>query len=224
LSESTKRNLNLMAKKRADPRDQLVVLASGNGSNLQAIIDACASGELAAEVVAVISDQPKAYALERAKQAAIAAHIFPWRPYQEAKLDRCTYDRDLAELVASFSPDWIVLAGWMRLLSSAFLSVFPMRVINLHPALPGSYPGTHAIDRAWSDYQAGRIQHTGVMVHFVPDEGVDNGPVIADHIVPITAEDNLESLTERIHQVEHRLLITALQSVISNKTNQRKVK
>ena len=189
------------------------MLASGNGSNLQAIIDACVSGELTAEVVAVISDQPKAYALERAKQASIPAYIFAWKPYREANLDRCSYDKDLAALVASFSPDWIVLAGWMRLLTSAFLGVFPMQVINLHPALPGSYPGTHAIERAWSDYQAGLIQHTGVMVHFVPDEGVDNGPVIADHMVPITTEDNLETLTERIHQVEHCLLIKSIKSL-----------
>jgi phosphoribosylglycinamide formyltransferase 1 len=214
LSETSERKLSLIAKNRADRKDQLVVLASGNGSNLQAIIDACASGELTAEVVAVISDQPKAYALERAKQASIPAYIFAWKPYREANLDRCSYDKDLAALVATFSPDWIVLAGWMRVLTSAFLGVFPMQVINLHPALPGSYPGTHAIERAWSDYQAGLIQHTGVMVHFVPDEGVDNGPVIADHMVPITAQDNLETLTERIHQVEHRLLIMSIQSLI----------
>lgn len=197
--------------------DRLVVLASGNGSNLQAIIDACTAGELAAEVVAVISDQSKAYALERAKQNSIPAHIILWRPYREANLERRAYDKDLAAHVATFSPDWIVLAGWMRVLSSSFLDVFPLQVINLHPALPGTYPGTHAIERAWNDYQAGLIQYTGVMVHFVPNEGVDDGPVIEQQIVPITTEDNLETLTERIHQVEHTLLIKSIQSLISNK-------
>jgi phosphoribosylglycinamide formyltransferase-1 len=106
----------------------------------------------------------------------------------------------------------------MRLLTSSFLGVFPMQVINLHPALPGSYPGTHAIERAWRDYQAGLINHTGVMVHFVPDEGVDNGPVIAKQTVPITAQDTLETLTERIHQVEHNLLIKSIQSLILGKS------
>jgi phosphoribosylglycinamide formyltransferase 1 len=215
LSKNLKRLL-LEGNGRVNQKDRLVVLASGNGSNLQAIIDACAAGELAAEIAAVISDQSKAYALERAKKAGIPAHIIPWRPYQEANLERRAYDKDLADLVASFSPDWIVLAGWMRLLTSSFLSAFPMQVINLHPALPGSYPGTHAIERAWSDYQAGLIQHTGVMVHFVPDEGVDNGPVIAQQIVPVTAQDNLETLTERIHQVEHSLLIKSIQQLINN--------
>jgi phosphoribosylglycinamide formyltransferase 1 len=217
LSETSKRKHSLKIKNRGIQKDRLVVLASGNGSNLQAIIDACASGELTAEVVAVISDQAKAYALERAKKAGIPAHIFGWRPYQEANLERCIYDKDLAALVESFSPDWIVLAGWMRLLTSSFLGAFPMQVINLHPALPGSYPGTHAIERAWGDYQAGLIQHTGVMVHFVPDEGVDNGPVIADQMVPITRRDNLETLTERIHQVEHSLLIKSIQHLILKK-------
>jgi len=218
LSENQKSKNSLEVNSSANQKARLVVLASGNGSNLQAIIDACASGELTAEVVAVISDQSKAYALERAKQAGIPAHVFRWQPYLEANLERCTYDKDLAALVASFSPDWIVLAGWMRLLTSSFLGVFPMQVINLHPALPGSYPGTHAIERAWRDYQAGLINHTGVMVHFVPDEGVDSGPIIAKQMVPITAQDNLETLTERIHQVEHNLLINSIQSLILGKS------
>jgi phosphoribosylglycinamide formyltransferase 1 len=192
---------------------RLLVMASGNGSNLQAIIDACASGELDARVVTVISDQPGAYALKRAELAGIPAQIFPWKPYREQSRDRRAYDADLASLVHSFSPDWIVLAGWMRLLSSAFLDHFPMKVINLHPALPGTFPGTHAIDRAWHDYRSGTIEHTGVMVHFVPDEGVDSGPVITYQIVPIGPEDNLDTLTERIHRVEHRLLISALRSL-----------
>lgn len=195
---------------------RLVVMASGNGSNLQAILDACTTGELDAEVVCVISDQTGAYALERASGAGIPIRVFPWQPYREQGLDRRAYDAGLASLVATFSPDWIVLAGWMRLLSSAFLEHFLMKVINLHPALPGTFPGTHAIERAWQDYRAGILQYTGVMVHFVPDEGVDSGPVIAHQVIPIEAEDNLDTLTERIHQVEHRLLVSALCSLTSN--------
>jgi phosphoribosylglycinamide formyltransferase 1 len=206
--------LSSRGKDQANPA-RLVVMASGNGSNLQALMDACSSGELQAAIVGVISDQPGAYAIKRAEHANIPTRIFPWRPYREGGRQRRHYDTDLAALVYSLSPDWIVLAGWMRLLSSAFLDLFPMKVINLHPALPGTYPGTHAIERAWTDYKTGALQNTGVMVHFVPDEGVDSGPVIAHQVVPIESEDTLDSLTERIHRVEHRLLVSALRSLIT---------
>ena len=89
-----------------------------------------------------------------------------------------------------------------------------MQTINLHPALPGTFTGIHAIERAFDAFQRNEIEHTGVMVHFVPDEGVDNGPVIAQEIVPISSTDSVEQLEERIHVVEHRLLITALQRVL----------
>jgi formyltetrahydrofolate-dependent phosphoribosylglycinamide formyltransferase len=194
--------------------DKIVVLASGNGSNLQAILDACERGELNAQVAVVFSDQPEAYALERARQSGVPAVLFPWLPYKQAGRTRQEYDADLAARIAGFHPSLIVLAGWMRLLSAAFLDCFPGQVLNLHPALPGTFPGTHAISRAWEAFQAGKIQETGVMVHFVPDEGVDDGPMIACEIVPIIPTDSLESLEARIHQVEHRLLVSAIRKVL----------
>ncbi|HZY42636.1 MAG TPA: phosphoribosylglycinamide formyltransferase [Anaerolineae bacterium] len=187
---------------------RLVVLISGHGSNLQAILDACASGGLNAHVVAVISNKPNAFGLERARGASVPAMAKP-RPKEQ---DRRVYDAALADLVASYQPDWIVLAGWLRVLSAAFLDRFPRRVINLHPALPGTFPGTHAIERAYEAHQRGEIDHTGVMVHFVPDEGVDNGPVLAQEEVLIQPTDTLESLEARIHQTEHRLLIETLKA------------
>ena len=186
----------------------LVVLISGHGSNLQAILDACAAGELNARVVAVISNKSEAFGLERARRANVLAIAKP-KPRAQ---DRRVYDAELAELAASFQPDWIVLAGWMRVLSSAFLDRFPQRVINLHPALPGTFPGTHAIERAYEAYQRGEIDRTGVMVHLVPDEGVDNGPVLAQTEVLIQPTDTLESLATHIHQTEHRLLIETLKT------------
>lgn len=189
----------------------LVVLISGNGSNLQAIVDACASGELPARVVAVISNKAEAYGLERARRAHIPA-LHQAMPKTQTRQHS---DSDLADLVESYRPDWVVLAGWMRLLTSAFLNRFPNRVINLHPALPGAFPGTHAIERALETYQRGDIQHTGVMVHLVPDEGVDSGPVLAQEVVPIQPDDSLESLEARVHEVEHRLLITTLRQLTS---------
>jgi phosphoribosylglycinamide formyltransferase 1 len=196
-------------------KTRLVVLISGNGSNLQAILDACASGELRASVVTVISNKPDAYGLVRARNAGVEAVHFP-------KLENETrreYDARLANYVMTKLPDYIVLAGWMRILSSPFLSCFPNRVINLHPALPGTFPGTHAIERAFEAHQAGEIDHTGVMVHLVPDEGVDNGPVLAIEIVPIQAEDTLEALEKRVHEVEHHILVAVLKKLTTEKTN-----
>jgi phosphoribosylglycinamide formyltransferase-1 len=102
----------------------------------------------------------------------------------------------------------------MRLLSSSFLSTFLNRVINIHPALPGMFPGTHAIERAFEAYKRGEIQYTGVMIHLVPDEGVDNGPVLASEIVPIEKIDTLESLESRVHKTEHALLVNTLKVLL----------
>jgi formyltetrahydrofolate-dependent phosphoribosylglycinamide formyltransferase len=190
---------------------RLVVLISGSGTNLQAILDACSSSELPAQVVAVISNKPQAFGLERARQLQVPALV----QIKQSAQSRTDYDTELAELVAKFKPDWIVLAGWMRLLTTNFLNRFPNRVVNLHPALPGTFPGTHAVERAFESFQRNEIQYTGVMVHLVPDEGVDSGPVLAQEIVPIQPIDTLETLEARIHSVEHRLLVATLQSLIS---------
>jgi phosphoribosylglycinamide formyltransferase-1 len=189
---------------------RLVVLISGNGSNLQAILDACASGELDATVVSVISNKAEAYGLTRARNAGVESIHF-------SKLENETrqqYDARLAVYVSTCLPDYVILAGWMRILSSSFLSSFPNRVINLHPALPETFPGTHSIERAYEAYQRKEIKHTGVMVHLVPDEGVDNGPVLATKIVPIFTDDTLESLEARVHKTEHKLLLNTLKEII----------
>lgn len=192
-------------------RARLVVLISGSGTNLQAVLDACAGGVLPAEVAAVFSNRPGAYGLVRAAQSGVQAVAF-----QKAReTDRREYDAALAASVASYKPDWVLLAGWMRLLSASFLDAFPGRVINLHPALPGMFPGTHAIERALEAYQRGEIAHTGVMVHLVPDEGVDSGPVLGQEIVPIFPGDTLESLEARVHQVEHSLLVHTLKETLA---------
>jgi formyltetrahydrofolate-dependent phosphoribosylglycinamide formyltransferase len=194
---------------------RLVILISGNGSNLQAILDACASGELAATVVSVISNKADAYGLTRARSAGVEAIYFD-KLENESRRD---YDARLAAYLTTCLPDYVILAGWMRLLTSAFLDHFPDRVINLHPALPGMFPGTQAIERAFEAYQHGEIEHTGVMVHLVPDEGVDNGPVLATEIVPIHPTDTLGSLEIRLHRIEHRLLIQTLKTTIATHKN-----
>ena len=188
---------------------RLVVMASGTGSNVQAILDASASGDLPVEVVAVISDKDNAYALKRAADAGVpSVHVG-----RHADEERADYDARLADIVSGFAPDLIVLAGWMRVLTTSFLGWFPERVINLHPALPGELPGTHSIERAWHEALAGERTRTGVMVHRVPDEGIDDGPVLATVEVPIRLDDTLESLQARIHAAEHRLLVDTLRQL-----------
>jgi len=185
---------------------RLVLMASGNGSNVQAIIDAATGGSLVADVAAVVSDQADAGALDRARSTGIPAVHVGRRP-GEARPD---YDARLADVVAGFAPDYVVLAGWMRLLTMAFLGWFPERVVNLHPARPGELPGTRSIERAWQEALAGERTSTGVMVHLVPDEGVDDGPVLATVDVPIQPDDTLDSLAARVHRAEHELLFATL--------------
>jgi phosphoribosylglycinamide formyltransferase 1 len=192
---------------------RLVVLISGYGSNLQAILDACRQGMLPAQVVAVFSNQPEAFGLERACKEGIPAIT---RVYHKGQ-DRAEYDQELAEAVNIYQPDWVVLAGWMRILSNAFISRFPNRVVNLHPALPGTFPGTHAIERAFMAFQDGLIEQTGVMVHLVTDEGVDNGPLLAQQVVPIEPSTTLEILAAQMHAVEHKLLVETLKMLIDRR-------
>ncbi len=190
---------------------RLVVLISGNGSNLQAILDACADGSLPAAVVAVISNKSDAYGLVRAAKASVPTTVIT----KAQEPDRRAYDAMLAGYVASYRPDYVVLAGWMRVLSSAFLERFPNRVINLHPALPGTFPGTHAIERAYEAWQKGEIDRSGVMVHLVPDEGVDNGPVLGTQEIPFAPGESLEQFEERVHTVEHKLLVDVLKKIVT---------
>ena len=214
---------------------RLVVMASGAGTNLGAILDAIAEGRLDAEVAAVIINRRAAGARHRAERAGVPVHYRPLAPYREQArptvghmagtaaeefawsrtADRRRYDADLAELAAAADPDLVVLAGWMHLLSSTFLERFPNRVINLHPALPGRFPGAGAIVDAWEAFEAGRISRTGAMVHYVPDEGIDSGPPVASVEIPIGPGDTFEALCRRIHKAEHDLIVSAIVEILA---------
>ena len=194
---------------------RLVVLASGSGSNLQAILDACGDGRLDAEVVLVVANRRSAFAIQRAEAVGVPAVYRPMGPFRDdfpddARGAREAYDVSLAVEVADAAPDLIVQAGWMHLFTAAFLDRFPEMVVNLHPALPGAFPGAHAIDDAWAAHEASGLDHTGVMVHLVPDEGVDDGPVLASQRIEIAPNDSRESLEAKIHAVEHELFVTAI--------------
>lgn len=190
---------------------RLVVLASGEGSNFQVVLDAIAAGTLRAEVLALVSDAAGAPCLDRARRAGVPAlHLSPPPRSGRASPERRAYDALLADRVASFSPDFVLLLGWMRLLTSAFLGRFPGKVINLHPALPKTFPGLHAIERALDAARRGEIENTGVMLHLVPDEGVDCGPLLASAAVPILPDDELADLEGRVHAAEHELVLALL--------------
>jgi formyltetrahydrofolate-dependent phosphoribosylglycinamide formyltransferase len=192
---------------------RLAVLISGNGSNLQAIIDHIGDGDLDAEIAVVVSNRAGAYGLQRAGAAGVPTEILELGEIEASGGDRTSYDVELAGLVSAYKPDLVVLAGWMLILGDEFLKRFTPNIINLHPALPGAFPGTDAIARAYTAYQGGEIKHTGVMVHRVIEE-VDAGAVIVKEPVPIFPDDSLEDLEERVHMVEHNLIVAAIDMVL----------
>lgn len=185
---------------------KLGVLASGNGSNLQAIIDACANGKIPAQVAIVVSDMPAAYALQRAAQHQIPTIILA--PTTAEKKD--SYATRLVAALAPFNLDLICMAGFMRLVGSDFLATYPRRVINIHPSLLPAYRGLQAIERAYSD----RATETGCTVHYV-DDGMDTGPIIAQYVVSISTDEPLAQLTEKIHAAEHSLYPHAINLILS---------
>jgi phosphoribosylglycinamide formyltransferase-1 len=182
---------------------RIVVLASGTGTNLQAILDRL-HGREGIEVVGVGSDKPGARALERARAAGIATAVFPSADHP----DRAARDAAIGDWIEARGADLVVLAGYMQLLSPEFVVRFRNRVVNVHPALLPSFPGLDAIGQAL----AAGVETTGVSVHFV-DEGVDTGPVILQREVPIPADRDRERLEAQIHAVEHELYPEAIRMI-----------
>lgn len=183
-----------MAPSATGSRCRIVVLASGSGTNLQALIDHEADSWT---VAAVISDRPNARALDRAAAASIPRRIVAWRDHD----DRASFTSALCAAVAEFEPDLIVLAGFMRILGAEAITRYPSRIINLHPSLLPAFVGAHAVRDALDH----GVKVTGVTVHFV-DEQLDHGPIIRQEPVAVLPGDDADSLHARIQQVEHRLL------------------
>jgi phosphoribosylglycinamide formyltransferase-1 len=183
-------------------RVRLGVLVSGSGSNLQSIIDHVEKGLLDAEIRIVISNNPSAFALERAARHGIPTETVIHTDYA----DREAFDRKLVGILRSRSVDLVILAGFMRVLSPFFLREFRMRVMNIHPALLPSFPGLHGQKKAW-DYG---VKFSGCTVHFA-DEGVDTGPIIIQAVVPVLDDDTEDTLAARILKEEHRIYPQAIQ-------------
>ncbi|MGL4610959.1 MAG: phosphoribosylglycinamide formyltransferase [Trueperaceae bacterium] len=190
-------------------KQRLVILISGSGTNLQAIIDACQDKTLAAEIVLVVSNRKAAYGLERAKAANIPTLYFPLKPYSDAAKPRTLYDTDLTEAIKPYEPDLIVLAGFMHIFSPIFTKTFP-NTINLHPALPGQFPGAHGIEDAYAAFQRGEITESGCMIHVVTPE-LDAGPVVATRVVKFENGDTLESFSRRLRAAELELIVEGIQ-------------
>jgi phosphoribosylglycinamide formyltransferase 1 len=182
---------------------KLVVLASGSGTNLQAILDTL-HGREGIEVVGVGSDKPGARALERARAAGVETAVFPREEY----VGREARDAAMAAWIEARSADLVVLAGYMQLLSPAFVTRFRDRIVNIHPAMLPLFPGLDAIGQA---LEAG-VETTGVTVHFV-DEGIDTGPTIVQREVPVPADRDRTRLEEAIHVVEHELYPEAIRMI-----------
>lgn len=180
---------------------RVAVLASGFGSNLEAILEAQSRAEIQGKVVLVISDRRDAKALERAEKRGIKNLFIDPRSYG----GRENYDLALAEVLKSEEVDLIVLAGFMRLLTPYFVKSFPLKIINIHPSLLPSFPGTDGIEQAY----AYGVKISGCTVHFV-DEGLDSGPIILQESVPLIQEESIKTLKQRIQALEHRLYPIAI--------------
>lgn len=172
------------------------VLVSGSGTNLQALLDACGQPDFPARIAVVLSNNPVAFALERARRAGVPAQVLEPRSFP----DREAFDAALAQALEHHRVELVCLAGFMRLLGPAFLRRFPGRVLNIHPALLPAFPGLHAPRQAL----AHGVRLSGCTVHFV-DEGTDTGPIIAQAAVPVLPGDDEAALARRIQAEEHRL-------------------
>ena len=172
------------------------ILISGRGSDLQSIIDGIEKGEVAAEISVVISNEPDAFGLERARRHHIPAVVVCHRDFKT----REAFEAHLLEVLGEYGAELVVLAGFMRLLTPFFLKKYPMKVINIHPALLPAFPGEN-VQRKAVDYG---VRFSGCTVHFV-DAGMDSGPIIAQAVVPVFPADSDETLAARILKMEHRL-------------------
>lgn len=188
---------------------RVAVLASGDGTNLQAILDGPHTRGTA-EVVGVASDQPEARALRRAADAGVAGRTFVRADYA----DREARDAAIAAWLEELEVELVVLAGYMQLLSGAFIRRFPNRIVNVHPALLPSFPGLDAVGQAY----AHGVRMTGVTVHFV-DEGVDTGPILLQESVELTYTRPMEAVMDEIHALEHRLLPQAVELIAAGRVS-----
>lgn len=186
------------------PPLRIAVFASGNGSNFQAIADAANAGRLDARIESLVCDRPGARVVERAREAGVPVHAFRPKDYET----RQAYETEIVRILKEKHVDLVVLAGYMRILTEVLVDAFWGRMINIHPSLLPSFPGLHAVRQALDH----GVKITGVTVHLV-DGGLDSGPILAQRAVEIEPGDTEETLTGRIHRIEHHFYPQVIQDI-----------
>jgi len=187
---------------------RLAILLSGRGSNFAAIHQATAVRKLDAQIVCVISNRPEAPGLARARELGLSAHVVDHRAFPT----RAAHEEEVLRILAGAEPDFICLAGYMRLLSPTFIAAYPHRILNIHPSLLPAFPGTEAQRQALEQ----GAKFSGCTVHFV-DDTLDQGPIILQSAVPVLSDDTVEQLSERILREEHRIYSDAIELVLSGR-------
>ncbi|MGG3956534.1 phosphoribosylglycinamide formyltransferase [Bhargavaea massiliensis] len=187
---------------------RIAIFASGSGTNFQAIVDAVKKGDIQAEVALLVCDRPQAKVIERAIREHVPVFVFNPKQYETKQ----QFEREILQQLQQKEIDWIVLAGYMRLIGPTLLQAYPNKIVNIHPSLLPSFPGKDAIGQA---YRYG-VKVTGVTVHYV-DEGMDTGPIIAQQALYIDDGEPLESVERRIHEIEHVLYPKVIQQLVSEK-------
>lgn len=195
----------------------IAIFASGSGSNFQAIVDAAQAGEIDANIALLVCDQRQAYVIERAKVSGIPSFVFKVKDYSSKE----EYEREIVAELKKKNVEFIVLAGYMRLIGPTLLNEYEGRIVNIHPSLLPAFPGKDAIGQAI----AAGVRQTGVTVHYV-DAGMDTGPIIAQETVEISPDDSKEAVEAKIHAVEHQLYPSVLQMLMiqGGKVNEQKTR
>jgi phosphoribosylglycinamide formyltransferase-1 len=193
-------------------RKRLAIFVSGNGTNMENILAQVKKGKIPAEVALVVSDNPQAYALKRAEKYDIECVVVDRKKYDS----REAFEKEISRHLEEKKIDFLLLAGFMRVLSPSFVRAYPGRILNIHPSFLPDFPGTHAIRDAFENKMKLLRSGTGVTVHFV-NEQVDAGPPIRQKRVPIKEDDTLETLEKRIHEVEYELYPEAINLVLEGK-------
>jgi phosphoribosylglycinamide formyltransferase 1 len=184
----------------------IAVFASGNGSNFQAIVDVIQAGDIDAKISLLVCDKSEAYAIERAKLAGIPSYVFNVKEYNSKE----EYEKDIIIELKSLDVEFIVLAGYMRLIGPTLLNEYEGRIVNIHPSLLPDFPGKDAIGQAID----AQVRVSGVTIHFV-DKGMDTGPIIVQERVRLDQNETRESLQMKIHAIEHKLYPSILQMLLT---------
>lgn len=191
---------------------RIAILASGNGTNFEVLARSFASGEIPGDLVLLFCNHPAAPVMRRAARLHVPARAWTVKGCGGKE----AYEQRVLALLQDCHVDFVILAGYLRVVGPAILSAYPHSIVNLHPALLPHYKGLHAIERAFADFQAGKIKRTGVTVHFIDDQ-LDHGENIAQQVVPIKESDTVTTLESRIHEAEHWLLPRAVKKVLQQR-------